>query len=95
MSLSAFTQDLTRHQPGDILSQDTFYVGQLKGVGKVCLHTVVATFNSFAFGFLHTSRQPEGAVAVLNNDMRSFYAEHGPAVEPILTDNGREFCEAN
>jgi transposase InsO family protein len=79
-------------KPGELLSQDTLYVGQLKNVGKVYLHTVVDTFNSLAFGFLHTSKQPEAAVAVLHNDVRPFYAEHGLVIEHVLTDNGREFC---
>jgi len=79
-------------RPGELLSQDTFYVGTLKGVGRVYLHTVVDTFGSYAFGFLHTSKQPEAAVAVLHNDVLPFYAELGISVEKVLTDNGREFC---
>lgn len=61
-------------------------------MGKVYLHTVVDTFGSFAFGFLHTTKQPEVVVAVLHNDVLPFYAAHGLRVENILTDNGREFC---
>jgi hypothetical protein len=40
-------------------------VGTLKGIGRVYLHAVVDTFGSYAFGFLHVSKQPEAAVAVL------------------------------
>jgi transposase InsO family protein len=79
-------------RPGELLAQDTFYVGQLKGVGKVYLHVVVDTYSSYAFGFLHTSKQPEAAVAVLHNDALPFYAQQGLPVSAILTDNGREFC---
>lgn len=78
--------------PGQLLSQDTFFVGHFKGVGKVYLHTVVDTYGSYAFGFLHTSKVPECAVAVLHNDVLPFYQERGLPVEKILTDNGREFC---
>lgn len=78
--------------PGELLSQDTFYVGTLKGVGRVYLHTVVDTFGSYAFGFLHTSKQPEAAVAVLHNDVLPFYEALSIPVEKVLTDNGREFC---
>ena len=59
--------------PGELLSADTFFVGTLKGVGKVYLHAVVDTFGSYAFGFLHVSKQPEAAVAVLHNDVLPFY----------------------
>ena len=79
-------------QPGELLSQDTFYVGALKGVGRVYLHAVVDTFGSYAFGFLHTSKQPEAAVAVIHNDVLPFYQEKGLKVKSIITDNGREFC---
>jgi len=79
-------------RPGALLCQDTFYVGHLKGVGKVYLHAVVDTYGSYAFGFLHTSKQPEAAVAVLHNDVLPFYEAHGLKVEAVLTDNGTEFC---
>lgn len=51
--------------PGELLSADTFFVGTLKGVGKVYLHAVVDTYGSDAFGFLHVSKQPKAAVVVL------------------------------
>lgn len=82
-------------RPGELLPQDTFYVGHMKGLGKVYLHTVVDTHGSYAFGFLHASKQPEAAIAVLHNDVLAFYAEHGLSVEAVLTDNGREFCGRN
>ncbi len=44
----------------------------LKGIGRVYLHAVVDTFGSYAFGFLHVSKQPEAAVAVLHNDVLPF-----------------------
>lgn len=73
--------------PGELLSADTFFVGTLKGVGKVYLHAVVDTF-----GFLHVSKQPEAAVAVLHNDVLPFYRNLDLPVKAVLTDNGREFC---
>ena len=79
-------------RPGELLCQDTFYVGQFKGVGKVYLHTVVDTYGSYAFGVLGTSKQPEWAVSVLYNDAVPFYQEHELPIEAVLTDNGREFC---
>jgi len=79
-------------RPGEVLSQDTFYVGVLKGVGRVYLHAVVDTYGSYAFGFLHTTKQPEAALAVVHNDVLPFYQDKGLRVEAILTDNGREFC---
>jgi transposase InsO family protein len=79
-------------RPGELLSQDTFFVGTLKGVGRVYMHTVVDTYGSMAFGLLHTTKQPEAAVAVVHNEVLPFYEEHGVQVQAILTDNGREYC---
>jgi transposase InsO family protein len=79
-------------KPGELLSQDTFYVGTLKGVGRVYLHAVVDTYGSYAFGFLHTTKQPEAAAVVLHNDVLPFYKSKGLVIKAVLTDNGREFC---
>lgn len=78
--------------PGELLAQDTVTIGSIKGVGRIYLHVVVDTYSSYAFGFLHTSKQPEAAVAVLHNDVLPFYADHQLSVQAVLTDNGREFC---
>ncbi len=79
-------------RPGELLCQDTFFVGNLKGIGKVYLHAVVDTFGSYAFGFLHVSKQPEAAVSVLHNDVLPFYRQYDLPIGAVLTDNGREFC---
>jgi transposase InsO family protein len=79
-------------RPGQLLSADTFMVGSLKGIGRVYLHAAVDTFGSYAFGFLHVSKQPEAAVAVLHNDALPFYRKLDLPVGAVPTDNGREFC---
>jgi transposase InsO family protein len=78
--------------PGYLLSQDTFYVGVIKGVGRIYLQAVVDTYGSYAFGKLYTSKLPETAVDVLYDRVMPFYESHGLRVEHILTDNGREYC---
>jgi transposase InsO family protein len=78
--------------PGYLLSQDTFLVGTIKGVGRIYLQNVVDTYGSYAFGKLYTSKLPETAVDVLYDRVLPFYEAHGLAVEHILTDNGREYC---
>ena len=78
--------------PGYLLSQDTFVVGTIKGIGKVYLQTVVDTYGSYAFGKLYASKTPETAADVLYDRVLPFYEEQGLAVERILTDNGSEYC---
>ena len=72
--------------PGYLLSQDTFMVGTIKGVGRVYLQAVVDTYGSYAFGKLYTSKIPETAADVLYDKVLPFYEEHGLTVEHILTD---------
>lgn len=48
---------------GELLYHGTLYVGRLKGVRMVCLHDLVDSYSSYAFGFLHTSRQAETTVS--------------------------------
>lgn len=77
--------------PGQLLCQDTFYVGSLKGVGRLYLQAVVDTYGSFAFGKLYTSKRQETAADVLNDRVIPFYHSHDMTVEAILTDNGTEY----
>lgn len=59
-------------RPGEFLRQDACHVGRLKNVGRVYMHTVVDTYSNYGFGYLHTAKVPEAAVAVLQNDVFPF-----------------------
>jgi len=77
---------------GDLVGIDTFMVGNLKGIGKIYLQTVVDCHSRFAFGHLYTSKVPVTAVHVLNDKVLPFFEEHNCSVITILSDNGREYC---
>ena len=77
---------------GQLVSQDTFMVGSLKGIGKIYLQTVVDCHSRYAWGRLYTSKIPVTAVHVLNNDVLPFFESHKVKVQTVLTDNGREYC---
>jgi len=79
-------------QPGELLNQDTFYWGTLKGVGKVYVQVVVDVFCSFAFAKVYTSKMPVTACDLLYDRVLPFYEALGVAIGAILTDNGREYC---
>ena len=51
-------------QPAELLSQDAFMAGKLKGVGTVYLHACVDAYGSYAFGFLHIGKKPECAASL-------------------------------
>jgi hypothetical protein len=63
--------------PVYLLSQDTFLVGTLKGIGRIYMQAVVDTYGSFAFGKLYTSKLPETAVDVLYDRVLPFYEAQG------------------
>lgn len=79
-------------RPGELLNQDTFYWGTLKGVGKVYVQVVIDTFCSLAFAKVYNSKMPITACDLLYDRVLPFYEALGVPVGAILTDNGREFC---
>lgn len=81
----------TRHT-GELVAVDTFFVGHLKGVGKVYLQSVIDCHSRYAWGRLYTSKLPLTAVHVMNNDVLPTFEAHGAAIGTVLSDNGREFC---
>jgi transposase InsO family protein len=77
---------------GSLLAVDTFFVGALKGVGKVYLQTAIDCHSRYAWARLYPSKLPLTAVHTLNHDVIPTFEEHGAKIEVVLSDNGREFC---
>ncbi len=69
----------TQHS-GYLISQDTFYVGYLKGVGRIYQQTVVDTYSSVAFAKLYTAKIPVTAADTLNDRVLPFFEEHNVPV---------------
>jgi len=80
------------HHTGELVAVDTFFVGTLKGVGKVYLQSVIDCYSRYAWGRLYTNKLPVTAVHVLNNNVLPFFEDHDARITTILSDNGREFC---
>jgi hypothetical protein len=59
--------------PGYLGSQDTFYVGTLKGVGRIYQQTYVDTYAKVAHGKLYTTKTPITAADLLNDRVLPFY----------------------
>jgi transposase InsO family protein len=78
--------------PGELLNQDTFFWGTLKGVGKVYVQVVIDCFCSLAFAKVYTSKMPVTSADLLYDRVLPFYEALGVKVQAVLTDNGREFC---
>ncbi len=78
--------------PGYCGAQDTFYVGTLKGVGRVYQQTFIDTYAKLAFAKLYDRKTPITAAEILNDRVVPFYDEHGIRLSRVLTDRGTEFC---
>ncbi|WP_417433158.1 IS481 family transposase [Kiloniella sp.] len=77
--------------PGYLGSQDTFYVGTLKGVGRVYQQTYIDTYCKVAHAKLYTTKTPITAADLLNDQVLPFMEEHELPVLRILTDRGTEY----
>jgi transposase InsO family protein len=78
--------------PGYLGSQDTFYVGTLKGVGRVYQQTFVDTYSKVASCKLYTTKTPITSADLLNDRVIPLFEEHGMSVLRMLTDRGTEYC---
>jgi len=78
--------------PGYLGSQDTFYVGTIKGVGRIYQQTYVDTYSKWASAKLYSTKTPITAADLLNDQVLPFMEEQGMGVVRILTDRGTEFC---
>jgi len=78
--------------PGYCVAQDTFYVGTLKGVGRVYQQTVIDTYSKVGFAKLYDTKTPITAAEILNDRVLPFFEENEIVVSRVLTDRGTEYC---
>lgn len=86
----------TRHveadSPGELLSLDTFYVGRLKGVGKVWQITGCDVASSHTWAQLVIGEvTAEETWRFVDTHVRPAYREAGWTLQRVLTDGGHEF----
>lgn len=80
--------------PGYCGAQDTFYVGTIKGVGRIYQQTFIDTYSKVAFAKLYTEKTSVTAADLLNDRVLPFFAEHDIPLSRLLTDRGTEYCGA-
>jgi hypothetical protein len=78
--------------PGYCGAQDTFYVGNLKGVGRVYQQTFIDTYAKVACAKLYDRKTPITAADLLNDRVIPFYDSNDVKLMRILTDRGSEYC---
>jgi transposase InsO family protein len=78
--------------PGYCGAQDTFYVGNLKGVGRIYQQSFVDTYSKVGFAKLYDRKTPITSADLLNDRVLPFFEEHAIALQRVLTDRGTEYC---
>ena len=80
--------------PGYCGAQDTFYVGTLKGVGRIYQQTFIDTYSKVGFAKLYDRKTPLTAAELLNDRVLPFFEHHEIPLNRALTDRGTEYCGA-
>lgn len=83
--------EIETEHPGYLLSQDTYYVGTIKGVGRIYQQTVMDTYTRVAFVKLYDRKNALVAAEVLNDKVIPWFDEQDLRILRILTDRGTEY----
>jgi transposase InsO family protein len=84
--------EIETEHPAYLGAQDTFYVGTLKGVGRVYQQTFIDTYSKVAFAKLYDRKNALVAADTLNDKAVPFFEAHGLRLLRVLTDRGTEYC---
>ena len=84
--------EVETYHPGFLFAQDTYYVGYIKGIGKIYQQTGIDTYSNLGFAKLYLQKTALTAADFLNDKVLPLFDEHGMKVFRVLTDNGREYC---
>lgn len=80
------------YHPGFLFGQDTFYVGWIKGIGKIYQQTGIDTYSNIGFAKLYTDKTAVTAADFLNDKVLPFFDSHSIPLLRVMTDRGTEYC---
>jgi transposase InsO family protein len=83
--------EIETEHPGYLGSQDTYYVGNFKGIGRVYSQVYIDTYARVADSKLYEDKTALTAADMLNDRVLPWYEEQGIPVLRILTDRGTEY----
>lgn len=86
--------EIETHHPGFLGAQDTYYVGYIKGVGKIYQQTFIDTYSKVATAKLYDRKIALVAADMLNDRVLPIYEQYNIPLMRILTDRGTEYCGA-
>ena len=77
--------------PGYLGAQDTYYVGTIKGIGRIYQQTFIDTYSKVGFAKLYTSKTALTAADLLNDRVIPWFEQQDVPLLRILTDRGTEY----
>ena len=83
--------EIETHHLGFLVAQDTYYVGYIKGVGKIYQQTSIDTFSNIGFAKLYLEKTALTAADFLNDKVLPYFDIEGMKVLRMLTDRGTEY----
>lgn len=86
--------EIETYHPGYLGAQDTYYVGTIKGVGRIYQQTFIDTYSKVAFAKVYDRKNALVAADMLNDRVLPFFEEQEISLLRVLTDRGTEYCGA-
>jgi len=84
--------EIESFHPGFLLGQDTFYVGWIKGIGKIYQQTGIDTYSNLGFAKVYLEKTAITAADFLNDKVLPFFDENATRLIRTITDRGTEYC---
>jgi transposase InsO family protein len=84
--------EIETEHPGYLGAQDTYYVGTIKGVGRIYQQTFIDTYSKVAFVKLYDRKNALVAADLLNDRVLPFFEQQDGRPLRVLTDRGTEYC---
>ena len=84
--------EIETEHPGYLGCQDTYYVGNIKGVGRIYQQTFIDSYCKTVMVKLYDRKHAITAADMLNDRVLPWYEENGVPLLRILTDRGSEYC---
>ena len=79
------------YYPGYLLCQDTFYVGTIKGLGRIYQQACIDAYSNFGFAKIYLNKKADSAIDFVKTRVLPVYGMFGIPLDRILTDNGKEY----
>lgn len=86
--------EIETFHPGFLFCQDTYYVGYIKGVGKIYQQTGIDTYSNVGFAKLYSDKTAITAADFLNDKVLPFFDDEMVRLLRVLTDRGTEYSGA-